>query len=77
MGVAFRRGVRRALRPVRAEPVGRWAPVPLFWTPWRIEGLVSLHVQGWRKEQVRVERTRDGAEAQTIAGGDDEQGMYE
>jgi hypothetical protein len=29
--------------------------------PWRIGGLVTLHVQGWRKEQVRVERTRDSA----------------
>jgi hypothetical protein len=66
---------RRALRPAGVEPVGRLASVPLFLTPWRIGGLVSLHVQGWRKEQVRVERTRDGAEAQNNSEEAHEQGV--
>jgi hypothetical protein len=66
----FRRRGRTNLRPVRAEPAPRSAPVPLFVTPWRIGGLVSLHVQGRREEQVRSMRTRDGAEAQSNAGGE-------
>src|ERR1035438_5806274 len=55
-----RRGVRIGSRfggeaePTRGqcctEPERRSAAVPLFGLPWRIEGLVSLHVQGRRKE---------------------------
>src|ERR1035441_3835522 len=66
----FRRRGRTNLRPVRVEPAPRSAPVPLFVTPWRIGGLVSLHVQGEGKDQVHSTRTRDGAEAQSNAGGE-------
>jgi hypothetical protein len=43
----------------------RTAPVPLFLTPWRIGGLVSLHVQGRREEMSPWKRM--GTEAETTS----------